>query len=75
MRIPYQNSIARYVIVEYNPTQKLYMIKNPYAQVHFGIKQQANFFLDPTKEWPRSYEYEISQKQERKYSAYRHELM
>ena len=41
MRIPYQNSIARCVIVEYDATQKLYINKNEYAQFHIRTWAQA----------------------------------
>ena len=44
MRVPYQKSIARCVIVEYDTTQKLYSNKNQYAQVHIGTLLQAKYF-------------------------------
>ena len=41
MRIPYRNSIAQCVIVEYETTEKIYSSKNQYAQVHIGNQTKA----------------------------------
>ena len=41
MRIPYQNSITRCVIVEDDAKRKLQGVKNQYKQVHIGDLFQA----------------------------------
>ena len=46
MCIPYWNSIALYVMVEYDVTQKLYNIKDQYAQVHIVNLSQATYFRE-----------------------------
>ena len=44
MRITYRKLITKFVIAEYDTTQKFYMIKNQYTQVHIGTLSQTKYF-------------------------------
>ena len=74
MRIPFQNSITQCVIVLYDTTQKMYSIKNKYAQVHIGTQPLAKYFLIPLRndQGHRDMKYHRNTKEK---NLYRHILM
>ena len=49
MRIPYQNSIAQFVIVEFDATRKLNSTKYQYEQVYIGNMLQAKYVYIPLR--------------------------